>query len=292
MRFTNITVPQSATITDAFVSLRARVTSSNATVRTNLEGEDIDNAPTFSDDSDFDGRVHTTASVAWDGIGAWTAGTWYDSVNVSSIIQEIVNRGGWIGGNALVIFWMDDSSDSWAMRDARSYDYSVGTSAPKLNITYTTSGGAPVGSYSRAMHIVQPVSAIFMRSYVTFEDLPDSDGTIWVLRMATEGGTWIASTGINRTGANYYWSVAETSGTRNYTQDTINADETYEIEIYFNATTNGNATVWINNTIMCEMTGDFSGAGTIQRVYPYIFIAYGAQTTRKSVYQDLFAVTS
>ena len=62
------------------------------------------------------------------------------------------------------------------------------------------------------------------------------------------------------------------------------------MKFYFNATTNGQARLWVNGILMCEMTGDFSGVGNIARVYPYIYISGGAQASAKTVYHDNYRV--
>jgi hypothetical protein len=171
--------------------------------------------------------------------------------------------------------------------------------APSVTSTYAhvgtysancTTDGAQ-NSYSRVMHVVQDTTEIYLRSYVRFEDLPDTNGTVlWVLRVAQDDGTWIASAGVNLTDGNYYWRIKETAGTENDTQDTINADQWYELIFYFNATTNGRARLWVNRTLMCEMTGDFSSVGSIGRVYPYLYVSDGAQASSKTVYHDNYAV--
>jgi len=150
---------------------------------------------------------------------------------------------------------------------------------------FTTDGSD--NSYARAMHIIQNTSEVFQRSYVRFEDLPDTDGTrILVLRIAQEDGTWIASAGINRTGGNYYWHISETGGTSNNTQDTIGADSWQNIEFHFNTTI---GQLWINDTLKCEIRGDFSGVGNLARVYPYIYVI-GTQISAKTVYHDNYQV--
>ncbi len=177
--------------------------------------------------------------------------------------------------------------------------YANGGVQPSVTSTYawksTYSGNfatdGSLNSYARATRIIQNTTEIYQRSYIRFEDLPDTDGTtIWVLRVAQEDGTWMASAGVNRATGNYYWRMAETGGATNNTLDGINADEWYEVEFYFNATTNGQARLWVNGTLMCEMTGDFSGVGNIERVYPYIYISGGAQASAKTVYHDNYRV--
>jgi hypothetical protein len=140
MRFTNVTIPQGASITAAYLTLRSRYTTSVTVVNSRIKGEAADNAATFSTEADFNGRARTTASVDWDNIPAWTNGVDYNSPGIKTIIQEIVNRSGWASGNALVIFWDDFDDRSThandACRLAKCYAQGAAT-APKLHIEYT-----------------------------------------------------------------------------------------------------------------------------------------------------------
>jgi hypothetical protein len=60
--------------------------------------------------------------------------------SVTKIIQEIVNREGWTGNNALVLLFIANTDVSKIFR-AKAYETST-TQAPKLYIEWT-SGGAP-----------------------------------------------------------------------------------------------------------------------------------------------------
>lgn len=141
LRFTPITIPQGRTITSAYLVVCNEHTESGTVCRSTIKGEDVDSGSPFSDQTDFDNRPRTSEEVTWDEIPGWTAGTWYTSPDISSIIQEIVNREGWSSGNALVIFWddFDDRSDhnAGATRDIYEYDQSTSL-ASKLEITWTT----------------------------------------------------------------------------------------------------------------------------------------------------------
>ena len=138
LRFLNITIPQGATIDTAKLTLTAAVALSGTVVNSKISAEDTDDAATWSTKADYDTRFanHTTAIVSWDGIGAWTVDTEYDSPDISTVIQEIVDRAGWASGNDIAIFWEDSDDRSSYLRKAYSYDASS-AKAPKLVITYT-----------------------------------------------------------------------------------------------------------------------------------------------------------
>ena len=142
LRFTTVDIPQGATINVAYLTLKSSDIYSGTTCNAEIEGEAADNAATFSTRANYDGRVRTTASVPWSNVGAWANSTWYNTPSIISVIQEIVNRSGWVANNALVVFigdWDNTSSDG-AYRGFYSYDGST-TDAPKLHVEYTAGGG-------------------------------------------------------------------------------------------------------------------------------------------------------
>lgn len=104
MRFTLDTVPQGATITSAFVE----VVFPSGT-RDNPDGvwygNDVDNANNYSSEQDIWTRALTTASVSWVA-GSLGAGVYVQSPDLSSIIQEIVNRPGWSPGQSVALMFL------------------------------------------------------------------------------------------------------------------------------------------------------------------------------------------
>jgi len=136
-RFQSVMVPQGSNITAAKLIFNCRISESGTVVRTNIYGEDIDDASTFTTLADFNGRTRTGNYTVWDNIPAWTANTEYDSPEIKDIIQEIVDRGGWSSGNDMVMFWEDDGSDNAsARRTGKAYDYAGGSNPPQLQIDY------------------------------------------------------------------------------------------------------------------------------------------------------------
>ncbi len=135
-RFLNITIPKAANIVSAYLKLKAEYYTTSR-VNSIIRGEDADDAATFSTSGDYDGRARTSANVAWTP-PAWVIDTWYNSPNIKTIIQEIVNRGGWASGHDLVIFW-EDAVGFQNVDETIARDYNqLPANAPKLEITYTT----------------------------------------------------------------------------------------------------------------------------------------------------------
>ncbi len=140
MRFLNVTIPNNATIITAYLTPTAKNDDAHIVVNSIIHGEDADNAVTFDDYADYAGRDRTAASVNWNAIDAWTAETEYDSPEIKTIIQEIVDRGSWASGNAMVIFWddHDDNTDHDDDHTRRGYGHALSdTKCAKLHIEYT-----------------------------------------------------------------------------------------------------------------------------------------------------------
>ncbi|HET6323632.1 MAG TPA: hypothetical protein VFG04_02945 [Planctomycetaceae bacterium] len=97
-RFQGVTIPQGATITAA--SLTLDFASRSGSPSNSVVGEAADNSATFTTaTNNISGRSQTSASATWN-MGSITTGN-ATSPDLSSIIQEIVNRVGWVSGNAL-----------------------------------------------------------------------------------------------------------------------------------------------------------------------------------------------
>jgi type IV pilus assembly protein PilY1 len=95
LRFQQVRVPQRATVTGARLELQAARSHSD-TANLTLRAQDLGSALGFSADTgDISGRTTTEASVAWDELAAWTAGQRYQSPDLSSLIQEVVDRDDW-----------------------------------------------------------------------------------------------------------------------------------------------------------------------------------------------------
>lgn len=141
MRFTNVTIPKGATIISACLIFRCSNSRSGGVANTRISAEKEDNPATFADDAAaFDARWanRTVARVDWDSIPAWVKDTDYNSPEIKTVIQEIVDRAGWVSGNSMVLFWEDfeDRSDkNDCLRIAYSYDGST-TYAPILYVIY------------------------------------------------------------------------------------------------------------------------------------------------------------
>jgi hypothetical protein len=133
MRFDSLAIPQGATITDAYIEFTADETHQDATNLT-VYGEAVDNAATFTTASkNISSRTKTSAAVSWTKIPVWSVDVHYRTPDLSSIIQQIVNRRGWVTGNAMALIVTGSGHRTAAAFDGNS------AAAPKLVIEYTTS---------------------------------------------------------------------------------------------------------------------------------------------------------
>lgn len=152
-RFTGVTIPNAATINSASLIYTCAGTynASPNVVALVVAAHASDNSgalATTGGDLNNTTRPQTTAAS-----GTWTQtsitlNTEY-SIDITSVIQEIVNRAGWASGNAITILVCVLSTTTvgeW--QDYWSYDGST-TKAPKLSVDYTAGGAATSLVYSR-----------------------------------------------------------------------------------------------------------------------------------------------
>ncbi len=137
LRFDNVTIPQSATIVSCSVEVRARITNTANPVM-NFYFEDTADATTFSTSTDLQNRTQTTATLQ---ISSWT--DWVDNTrfqfdgDFKNLLQEVVDRGDWNSGQAVVFLGIVDASNSDNINLAYdAYDQSPSFAAI-LQVVYT-----------------------------------------------------------------------------------------------------------------------------------------------------------
>ena len=133
MRFTDIGIPFGSIVFNAYVQFKVDEANSVSTALT-IKGEYSDDALAFGTaNGNITSRSRTGASVPWSP-PEWTtpgeAGPDQRTPDISSIIQEIINRPGWSSGNSIAII-----IDGTGERTAESYNGDP-TGAPMLYIEY------------------------------------------------------------------------------------------------------------------------------------------------------------
>ncbi|MEE9333393.1 MAG: VWA domain-containing protein [Granulosicoccaceae bacterium] len=150
LHFEELNIPQGATITTAKVEFRANANDASTTAF-NIAAEQVDSANIFTDaNNDISNR--TLGQVVPWAPSAWVTGQDYDSADISVVIQEIVDRANWCGGNNMNLVL-----GGTGKRRIRSYD-SWATTAPTLRISYTTDN-IPSGSGCMRFPTIAAVSS-------------------------------------------------------------------------------------------------------------------------------------
>jgi len=137
-RFTGVNIPNGVTITAAFLEVYVTAGGLGASSSDDpyfyIHAEDVDNAGAFTtSDYDISSRPRTSANVLWDETNIGEE-DWKTSPDIASIIQEVIDRAGWVSGNALVIIGRPVTT---VYRRLRCYAYDYGASyAAKLEVIY------------------------------------------------------------------------------------------------------------------------------------------------------------
>lgn len=99
LRFNGVNVPQGAVITRAYIELSAGA-SAVLPASVSLQSVAADNAAPFTTDAYSLSDLPVDASALWP-VGGWAVGDVQTSVDLSSQVQALVDRAGWVQGNAM-----------------------------------------------------------------------------------------------------------------------------------------------------------------------------------------------
>ena len=105
VRYNAVPVPQGAQIASAILSIYGgTMPVMNGPSLIRIHGEASDNAPGWADQpgSRPDSIPYTNTYVDYIGSDPNWAGTWHQ-IDITAIVQEIVNRAGWVSGNAIAV---------------------------------------------------------------------------------------------------------------------------------------------------------------------------------------------
>lgn len=178
VRFT-ANIPQGATICSAYVQFTAEGNTSVDPFTARVEGENVDNSAAFTTTAGMiTARTKTTANVNWTP-AAWVnnaAGAAQRTPELKTIVQEIVNRAGWVAGNALAIYVTPTTNTGYR----RASSILDGNEAPKLHVEYVLNGVA--ATTTTCVHFFKEV------------DLSTGEATGNNYRINTTTGVWEAYT--------------------------------------------------------------------------------------------------
>ena len=148
VRFPSVTVPVGATISSAYVKFTAIGSNGNITVcNLNCHFNDADNAVAPTDLNEFD-ALSLTSAVAWDAVPVWVDDVQYDTPELKTILQGVIDRGGWASGQAVQIIVKDNESDSGAERRFSDMTYLAGAEKAELHIIWATPSTDTVATWN------------------------------------------------------------------------------------------------------------------------------------------------
>ena len=136
-RFIDVYVPKDSTIVSAFLRLVAYAAGNGDSCKVLVYANDSDYSEHPTNAGEADALVLTTACYDWGTLPHWVSGTTYDTGDLKSLIEEVIDRAGWGTGCPIMIIVKSNSSTDGAMRYAHSYDSTTYSYKPLLSITYS-----------------------------------------------------------------------------------------------------------------------------------------------------------
>ena len=109
LRFSDVKIPQGSTITAAYIDFTSVNATHSDAMPANIYAEDVDNSVPFNTGlltNDVASRItNKTANspVNWN-VPAWSPNTLYSTPDLKDLVQDIVDRTNWCGGNAMTFF--------------------------------------------------------------------------------------------------------------------------------------------------------------------------------------------
>ncbi|EIJ43886.1 Tfp pilus assembly protein, tip-associated adhesin PilY1 [Beggiatoa alba B18LD] len=148
LRFDNVRVPQGAVITSAKLTFTTDEASFTPNTSVRVKVENVDNSSEITTTkNNISSRSYATTTYDWS-LTQWTIPTVdpdnpdvplissYSTGDIKTLVQPIINRSGWCGGNAMT--FMIESISGSPIRRALSYDDSPSYS-PQLEIKFDAS---------------------------------------------------------------------------------------------------------------------------------------------------------
>ncbi|MCP5016448.1 MAG: hypothetical protein GY938_14470 [Ketobacter sp.] len=130
VRFQGVAIPANAEIVNAYITFEVDEASSGDAF-ISITAEDSANPVTFSNDAyNITNRTTLVSSVQWDISGAWSVDQRFNTADLSSLIQVLVDRGDWVSGGAMSFIFTGSGT-----RTVESYN-GERAAAPTLHIEY------------------------------------------------------------------------------------------------------------------------------------------------------------
>lgn len=137
-RCPNVTVPQGATIDVASLDVTENLLLGTAQ-KSNIYLEDADDAVAPTTRAEHVADVRTTAFLVLDD-HAFVDDVEERVPGLEAVVQEIVDRGSWVSGNAMMILWDNDGTAVGNLYRPSDIDHGGGNNPMSLHIEYTEAG--------------------------------------------------------------------------------------------------------------------------------------------------------
>ncbi len=233
-RFASVGIDQGTTIDIAHITVEASGTGNDgAGTRTNIFFEDEDNAVSPTTQPEHAADVRTTAFTAWDNEN-FVINVPTNSPSIVSVVQEVVNRVGWLSNNAMMLLWDNDASDASKVYEIHTYDGNP-DDAILLHIEFSLWTNTTPSITNKITTEETTLNIAYSRSFSATD--PDTNQTLqWELNTTDAPFTIRVVNGQNRT---------------TFVNATPNILGTFFINVTVgdNATT-GNATDFVNYTLV------------------------------------------
>lgn len=146
LRYDNVTIPTGSSISKAHLEFYVDEINTADAVNLYITAEDVVDAPVITSTSFLSTKNYVSGGILWDSIKPWStlnlSGPNQQSPDISSVIQSVINKTGWTGGNAILIGLIDPNTISYpgysannSKRVAQTFDKNPAR-ATKLVITY------------------------------------------------------------------------------------------------------------------------------------------------------------
>ncbi len=132
MRFRNLFIPKGATIDSAFIIVHSHEAKTAEDVANiTIYGDATDDAQTFTEDQLITTRPATAATISWIVNEPWGLWTPHSTPDLSSIVQEIVDRDGWEIGNSMAFIFAGEDQGPSEVENAREWESFENISDPE-----------------------------------------------------------------------------------------------------------------------------------------------------------------
>ncbi|MDF2178223.1 PilC/PilY family type IV pilus protein [Aliiglaciecola sp. CAU 1673] len=164
MRFQNVAIPKNATIQSAYIEFSAYQNGSGSASFT-ISAANQANPDDFDPHKRYMLRdMAKTAGVTWSNIPNWSKNQSYQTPSLVTVVQQLVNRGDWVSGNAMAFI----VSNFNGVRGAYTYSGKP-SDAPKLVVKYQ-GNATPQSVATVREHLINKVDELSANGYTPIVD--------------------------------------------------------------------------------------------------------------------------